>query len=315
MALAAIALVLLVAVGVIGVVAGGDVQQQRDSAARLQEREQRAFQEAPAQFGANLDPAGARHDGSLRMSYIGASVTRGWYVTSIDHTFPAVASRIIAGTRSRDVDWHVVALPGAPVGVALKWTIPKDQDIVVIHLISDDFLYGTPIATYQKNYLELLAKIRQASPKAGFVCLGDWGRTDAVNQEGAMAYTYENIAMAACRKYEGVYVPLSQDFEVTDARGPKGHPSLFGPARGEFHPNDYGDQLIAQSIIAGIDGDPAIETVPAGPGTVAPAPIIPQASPGAKPSPVKGHESHTAPPLAPVKEPTPRVTPTASPTA
>jgi hypothetical protein len=35
-----------------------------------------------------------------------------------------------------------------PVEVALRWPIPADQDVVVIHLISDDFLYGTSLAVY-----------------------------------------------------------------------------------------------------------------------------------------------------------------------
>lgn len=288
---------------VIGVLVGAFAHRQQDATGALGERQQHAFQGAPAQFGANLDPYGQRHGGPLRISFVGASVTRGWYVTSLGRAYPAVASRMIARARRRDVDWHVVALPGAPVQVALGWSLPHDQDIVVIHLISDDFLYGTPIAAYQDHYRAMLAKVRKASPKAGFVCLGDWGRADAVNQEGATAYTYEKIVMTACHDYGGVYVPLSQDFQVPDAHGPVGHRSLFGPARGEFHPNDYGDQLIAGSVVAGIEGNPPIEAIPSGPGQPAPAPEVPLASPGAQTASIKGHESHTAPPVAPVVMP------------
>lgn len=306
--LTAAALVVAILVGVFAFAAGS--RSEREQA--LREREHRAFQQAPAQFGANLDPEGNRHGGPLRISFIGASVTRGWFVTSLEQTYPAVASRTLARDRSRDVDYHVVALPGAPVEVALGWPVPRDQDMVVIHLVSDDFLYGTPVAAYEQHYLDLLTRIRKASPMAGFICLGDWGTPDAVNAEGAFAYTYEAIEMAACHRFGGIYTPISQDFEVPGARGPTGHPSLFGPALGDFHPNDYGDQLIAESVVASIDGDPPLAPTPTGPGTLAPPPVIPAASPGAQPTKREGHESHAAGPVPHVTE-APRVSPSPNP--
>jgi GDSL-like Lipase/Acylhydrolase family len=294
--MAAVALALALLVGAVSWNVSAGVARQKE----LEEREAATFHEAPSQFGANVDPEGTRHGGPLRMSFIGASVTRGWFVTSIERTYPAVASRMIATSRQRDVDYHVVALPGAPVDVALRWSIPSDQDIVVIHLISDDFLYGTPLADYQKEYRQFLAKVRKASPKAGIVCLGDWGEPDAVNKEGASSFLYEAIVTRACKRYGGVYVPLSQDYEIPEARGPKGHPSIFGPALADFHPNDYGDQLIAESVVEGIDGDPPEEAIVVG-STSAPEQIGPRPTPGATPETRDGHEAHAATPLPKIR--------------
>ena len=309
-ALAAVALVVVVLVGVGGALLGGRLQANGDLNAR---RDRSPLRAPPARFGADLDPFGSRHGGSIRISYVGASVTRGWYVTSQEDSYPAVSARMIARLRQRDVDWHVVALPGAPITVVDAWQpLPVDQDIVVIHVVSDDFLYGTPPPTYEKDYGALLQRIRKSSPKALFVCLGDWGRFGAVNREGMLAYTYEQIVQAVCHQLEGVYVPLNQDYEVPGARGPIGHPSMFGPARGDFHPNDYGDQLIAQSVVAGAQGNPPIEQIPAGAHGPAPEPLLPQAPVGIQPAPVKGHESHRAPGPTPVPERSPVPSPTPS---
>ncbi len=147
---------------------------------------------------------------------------------------------------------------------------------------------------------------------AGFIFLGDWGAPDALNREGAVAYTYEAIVTAACHRFGGIYTPLSQDYEAPGARGPKGHSSIFGPALGDFHPNDYGDQLIAASVVAGIDGDPPLAPLPAGAGSLLPSPVIPEPSPGAQPSHREGHESHAAIPVPRVTE-APRVSPSATP--
>jgi hypothetical protein len=228
----------------------------------------------PAELQQTLDPRKADHPGDLRVAYIGASVTRGWYVTSIEDAYPAVSARMLATARQRDVAWRVVALPGAPVATVLTWPIPADQDIVVIHVVSDDFLYGTPLDVYGTRYRSLLDKVRAASPKADIVCLGDWGKVGAVNRLGMFAYDYNG------------------DFDTPGSRGPVGHPSLFGPAHGDFHPNDLGDRLIAESVVDGIEGRPPVEQVPPGATVVAPAPVIPDPGPGSHPPPVHGREPH-----------------------
>lgn len=289
---AAAALVLAALFGVGGGVVGAHLQSVRDQQA-LAARRGRAHH-GPVEFGQNLDPYGHRHGGSIRMSFVGASVTRGWYVTSIEDDYPAVAARIIAGERGRPVDWKVTANPGAPVAQALTWSYPTAQDLIVVDIVTDDFLYGTALATFESEYTSLLQRLRHGSPQAGFVCVGDWGRIGAVDETGETAYDFDQIVAATCNAFHGVYVPIDQIYDVPGARGPVGHPSIVGPAKNLFHPNDYGHELIAEAVVSGINGDPPTEAVPSGPAILAPKPhVIPL--PTTTPGPLHGHETPASP--------------------
>lgn len=216
----------------------------------------------PAQFGGDVRPYGTAQAGPVRMLYVGASVTRGWYVTSLDDAYPAIASRTIAQAEGRDVEWHVVALPGATARVIRTWHFPSHEDIVVVHSVTNDFLFDTPLAQFKRDYLALLQELRGSSPRAAFVCLGEWDQAGRPNRSRVLGYAYDQVVHQACTRSHGVYVPLSQDFQTPGAHGRPGHPSIFGPARDSFHPDDYGDRLIAQSVVAGIEGDPPIEEPP-----------------------------------------------------
>lgn len=233
------------------------------------------------------------------MLFVGASVTRGWYVTTTENGYPAVAARTIAQIHRRDVEWKVTALPGATVQQTLSWNYPTGQDLVVIDIVTNDFLRSTPMSSFEASFTALLQKLRQGSPKAGFVCLGDWGKIGGVDLRGESAYSFDQIVSTTCRAFSGIYVPINQIFDLPGARGPVGHPSIVGPAHDAFHPNDYGDQLIAQAVVAAIEGDPPTEAVPIGPAITEPkSGLLPSPS-GGKPSPISGHESpqpKTAPP-------------------
>jgi hypothetical protein len=303
LSLAAAALILAVACGLAGGALGAHLQSARDQ--QLLAARRGHAHRGPVEFGGNLDPYGHRHGGPIRMEFVGASVTRGWYVTSIEDDYPAVAARIIAGERGRPVDWKVTAEPGAPVARALTWSLPTDQDLIVVDIVTDDFLYATSLATFESQYTDLLQKVRRGSPRAGFVCVGDWGPIGAVDQAGKTAYSFDQIVAATCDAFDGVYVPIDQIYDVPGARGPLGHPSIVGPAQNLFHPNDYGDELIGEAVVSGINGDPPAESVPSGPGIPAAKPhAIPL--PTTTPSPLRGHETPTSPAA-------PRATPSPSP--
>ncbi len=303
-ALAGVALVLMIVCGLAGGALGAHLQSARD---RQLAGGRAGIGRGPVQFG-GLDPYGHRHGGPLRMSFVGASVTRGWYVTSIRDAYPAVAAHIIVGEHGRPVDWNVTALPGAPTARALSWSFPTDQDLIVVDIVTNDFLYGTPLSMYETEYTELLQKLRRGSPRAGFVCLGDWGPIGAVDEAGQTAYSFDQIVAATCNAFNGVYVPINQLYDVPGTRGPLGHPSIVGPARNLFHPNDYGDELIAEAVVAGISGDPPTEAVPNEPGILQPKPraLLP---PSATPKPIIGHET-PAPKAQTRGTPSPRAQPT-----
>ncbi|MGH7918995.1 MAG: GDSL-type esterase/lipase family protein, partial [Candidatus Dormibacteraceae bacterium] len=247
-----IALTILVLIfGVEGFALGAHAQEQHDHA-----RASYSLQRGPMQFDGGLDAYGIRHGGPIRMSVIGASVTRGWYVTSLKQSYPAAAARLIAKQHHHNVDWTVTALPGATVDRVLKWTFPTSQDLIVVHVVSNDFAHGTPLSTYRIDFMELLQKLRTGSPKAGLVCLGDWGSVGAANRWGQASYSFDQIVQRSCHAFSGTYVPINQIFAMTGTRGPIGHRSLVGLARDGFHPNNHGDALIAQAVVAGVNGRP-----------------------------------------------------------
>lgn len=299
-ALAATALVLVVTCGLAGGALGAHLQSARDRQAgtgRVRIRR------GPVQFGGDLDPYGHRHGGPIRMSFVGASVTRGWYVTTLRDAYPSVSARIIAGEHQRPVDWKVTALPGAQVDRALTWTFPPDQDLIVVDIVTNDFLSGTLLSTYEAEFTDLLQKLRRGSPRAGFACLGDWGPIGAVDQDGQTAYRFDQVVAATCSAFDGVYVPINQIYGVPGTRGPLGHPSIVGPAKNLFHPNDYGDELIAEAVVSGINGDPPTEAIPNGAGTLQPKSRA-LLAPSATPAPINGHETPTPRP-APSGQSTP----------
>lgn len=249
---------------------------------------------SPHPHGTTASQQATPHPGSrpLRIAFIGASITRGWYATSVQDAYPAVTARLLAHSRGRAVDWRVVALPGAPVADVLTWHVPQAQDIVVVHVVSNDFLYGTPLPDYQARYHALMGRIRKVSPGAQIVCMGDWGTVGATNQLGTSAYAYDTVVSQECAGVHGTYVPINQDYSVAGARGPAGYPSLFGPTRGTFHPNDLGDRLIANSIMQGLNGSPPVEQVPPPPAAgVPPRPARTPHRITSQPQEVSGHVS------------------------
>jgi hypothetical protein len=65
---------------------------------------------------------------------------------------------------------------------------------------------------------------------------------------------------------------------------------VFGPARGDFHPNDEGNRLIAASVVQGLNGSPPVEQAPTPQSTVAPQRPAGPPAPAASPSRTGGHE-------------------------
>jgi lysophospholipase L1-like esterase len=223
-----------------------------------------------------------------RVMFVGASVTRGWFASSLSRAFPERVSAMLP-TEQQDVLWTVLADPGAPVDVAERWQLRRNQDIVVVHVVSDDFLYGTPLREYDMRYRTLLRRILDASPRARLVCLGDWGRIGAVNRLGTVAYSYDRVVDAACASHGGTYVPINQNYDVPGARGPSGRRTGFGISD-DFHPNDFGHMLIAQTVMQGLQGHPPAEPVPA-PGAPSEQPVLPRPTPGTPPDTRSGRKT------------------------
>lgn len=231
---------------------------------------------APSGGGVRLS---GTHDASpLPIVYVGGSVTRGWYVTSAADSYPAIASRAIAQAGDRHVEWRVVARQGAVVSGMRTWRFPTRQGIVVVDGVTNDFLAGTPLSRFERDYLALLWELRADSPRATFVCLGAWDQLQKTNQAHSPGYTYDEVVQRACAEFHGIYVPLTQDFLAPGTHAPRGVPSIVGPTHGTFYPNDYGNQLIALSLVDGIDGNAPSDEAAAALPSSAQAALAPAAS-------------------------------------
>lgn len=242
------------------------------------------YSPAPAELRGTAPPRVGEHSEALtdvlRVAFVGASVTRGWYASSTQKAFPERAAALLP-TQGKDVLWTVLAEPGAPVDVAEHWKFPRYQDIVVVHVVSDDFLYGTPLQEYGQRYGTLLRRILHASPGARLVCVGDWGKIGAVDWRGIVSYSYDAVVHASCDSHGGTYVPLNELYDIPAARGPVGRLTPFGISDA-FHPNDYGHLLIGRTIVQGLEGHAPAEAVPV-PGASTRVPALRRPTPGTPP--------------------------------
>ena len=193
----------------------------------------------------------------LRILFLGASITSGFFSTGTASAYPAV---VVDRLRARGdvVQPTVFAQPGVEVGQTLAWPVPAGQNVVVVQLITNDFWHSVPLSTYRDGYDQLLTRIQTASPRARLVCLGSWDRSQAVNQRGLSASAYDATTRTSCQRRAGVYVPLAQLYAQAAARGPAGVATPFGTAD-EVHPNDSGQGQIAAAVLAGLDGEAAPE--------------------------------------------------------
>ncbi|MDR0359094.1 MAG: hypothetical protein LBJ87_06490, partial [bacterium] len=87
----------------------------------------------------------------LNVLYVGASITRGWFAATSSEAYPVVLDRLLE-TRGRSVHPSVFAQPGVEAAQALGWTLPPAQDVVVVQVVTNDFLHSVPLASFQSSY-------------------------------------------------------------------------------------------------------------------------------------------------------------------
>lgn len=189
-------------------------------------------------------------DPAMHVLFVGASITTGMEQSSLDTTFPGL---VVAGLRKdgAPVDWGERAQWGATVGDALTWPYPSDQQVIIVHLITNDFAKGTALATYQSQLHRVLLDLRSRSPQAKLVCLGNWSEPGALDSAQLSQVDYDTVAQALCDEQGGQFVPLAPIFADPASRGPAGLPTPWGPTD-DFHPNDAGAQRIADAVLAAI---------------------------------------------------------------
>jgi lysophospholipase L1-like esterase len=179
----------------------------------------------------------------LHLLFVGASITAGVGTSQPEDAFPELLTRRLEG-RFAVSRVSVVAHRGAVVDQALDWRKPANDDLIVVHLATNDFQHGTPLAAYQDQLDQLLAQLRASSPQASLVCLGTWEAPTATNGLGLTAQQYDEVVSQACQARGGVYVSLAGLYVQPDLHG-EGAKRMSA-----FHPNDEGAQRIAAAIYA-----------------------------------------------------------------
>lgn len=188
---------------------------------------------------------------TLNALFVGASITAGMTQSSLQDTFPALTVQKLEN-QGVDVQWQLRARSGATVEEALSWPYPTGQQVIVVHLVTNDFTDQTPLATYSVELQQLLTRLRQGSPKAALVCLGAWAKPGAQNADHTSVDAYDSADQSACLAQRGTFVPLDTIFATPGMRGPNGVATPWGPSDG-FHPNDQGAATIADAVVEAID--------------------------------------------------------------
>ncbi|HEX4213122.1 MAG TPA: SGNH/GDSL hydrolase family protein, partial [Candidatus Dormibacteraeota bacterium] len=191
-----------------------------------------------------------------RMLFVGASITAGVGAETQSQSFPYVLAGEVE-KKVGQVRLTIIASSGAPVHRALPWRYPSGQDVIVVHLATNDFLDGTELPAYKSELETILQRFRAGSPHAAMVCLGTWSAPDAVNKLGLGPSAYDAIDKGDCDSVNGHFIPLQPLFEQPKLHNPAPlalAPRLLlgmrdvGGKDVAFHPSAAGHAAIAESV-------------------------------------------------------------------
>lgn len=206
--------------------------------------------------------AGRSDDGgSLRILVVGASVSHGLGASTPSRDYAADLGRMVESRTGRTVDLTVWSRPGARVAASDRWALPRSQQVVIVQLITNDFIDATPLLSYQRTLTILLDRVHHTSPRASVLCVGAWEPSYAINRAGIPVVAYDSIEKNACAARGGQYLSPSPIFQHTAWRGPAGRLTAFG--RGDdFHPNNQGHLRLAQAILGRLEARHALPAEP-----------------------------------------------------
>lgn len=186
----------------------------------------------------------------LRLLFIGASMTAGYYASNQDHAYPELVAHELESQGWR-VHLHVLARGGTTVRLADRWDLDAPSDVAVVQLATNDYGRSIPLTKFEKGYALVLDRVRDTSPNTQLLCLGGWDDPRRMNRLGVAAAQYDAAAAAACTAARGQYVGLSALYLDSRDHGPRGRDTFLGRAD-RFHPNDRGHELIADAVLHGL---------------------------------------------------------------
>lgn len=175
-------------------------------------------------------------EGNARVLVTGDSLAAGFFASTEAQGF----SPLVTGALGRVTPTTVSRAHQTLSTVAGVTEVPPDLDLAVIELGTNDVGIPTPLADFEAQYGDLLARIRASSPDAALVCLGTW------THDGA---AYDEVIARSCAANAGRYVSLAGLFAVAELHGPAGRDTFVGTGD-EFHPNDAGHRAIADAVLA-----------------------------------------------------------------
>lgn len=255
LARAGIALLLLATVAAVGLqVSSLHLHLPRSRAARLVAARQHRWETRQVVVSRARSSGGS---GTLRVLIVGASVSHGLGASSPSHDYVSDLGRMLQARTGRTVDVTVWSRPGARVAASDRWTLPQGQQVAVVQLITNDFIDGTPLISYQENLTTLLDRLHATSPQASLLCVGAWEPSYAVNRAGIPVVAYDSIEKGACAGHGGHYLSPSPIFQHATWRGPPGRLTTFGPGD-NFHPNNKGHLHLAEAILAQLQAQHAL---------------------------------------------------------
>jgi lysophospholipase L1-like esterase len=187
---------------------------------------------------------------SFHPTFVGDSLTAGF----------DASSRSKAYAQQLQSAWGikvtVIAVPGSPASpdgslygpsiLPYLSRIPTDSSDVFVEEGTSDLGFSSN-SQFDKNYMDLITRIRARAPNALIWCLGPWQDPGTINAAGGSAGAFDTIIQHACG---GDFIDIDRFYNGAGGeatRGPAGVQTQFGVSD-DFHPNDWGNSLIAGAI-------------------------------------------------------------------
>ena len=202
----------------------------------------------------------------FRMLFVGASITAGVGASDPGKGYADTLTALVE-RQVGPVNPVVVAHSGALTAETQKWDVPADQDLIVVHMGTNDFDHSTPLPAFEQAIHALFDRLRGSSPHASFACPGVWAGTADVNKAGVHPGAYDGIVRASCQSVGGSFVSLETLFPlpalhpvservvvVRDQRRVSGSTIVTSSEVG-FHPNDVGHERIAGAVFSTIEAN------------------------------------------------------------
>ncbi|HEV8190264.1 MAG TPA: SGNH/GDSL hydrolase family protein [Ktedonobacterales bacterium] len=177
--------------------------------------------------------------------FVGDSITEGFTATSWKDTYRFQVGAYLRQKRGFNVVETGVWHGGWRASDALKALAvappAADTRLVVLEIGTNDSIHTHSPATFQAEYIELVAQLHAAAPRAALLCLSVWG-------SAAIAQSYNDFIRPACSG--GRYVDITSLYANPANREPGGKPTFLGQPTDTFHPNNAGHAAIASAVAA-----------------------------------------------------------------